>query len=41
MDNLLWWKVKGYKGIQLTEEKLHSQEYSFDEVIESDPKLIK
>jgi len=40
MDVLIW-SIKGYTGINLTKEKLNKKKYSFDEIKESDPNIIK
>ncbi len=39
--DIVFWNVKGYKGIHLTKEKLYSKEYSFDEIEKSDSNIIK
>lgn len=41
MDYSLLWRVKGYTGIELTKEKINSNKYFFDEILESDTKIIK
>ena len=39
MDVMLW-RVKGYKGIQLNLEELKRKEYSFDEIKKEEENIV-
>jgi len=40
MDNIFW-QIKGYSGINLTEEKLLQKKYSFKEIEKEDKEVLK
>lgn len=41
MMDLVFWKVKGHTGIQITKENLHNKKYSFDEIKDADHNIVK